>query len=66
MQVATSGWCPSGEQSTTSWTTASAGVPLPFLLFRHCEERSDEAIQNLSAALGCFASLAMTPFDIAV
>jgi hypothetical protein len=38
-----------------------------FLLFvRHCEERSDEAIQNLSAALDCFASLATTPFDIAV
>ena len=30
------------------------------LYFRHCEERSDEAIQNLSAALDCFASLAMT------
>jgi hypothetical protein len=46
---------------------ASAGVPLPFILFvRHCEERSDEAIQNLSAALDCFASLAMTPFDMAV
>jgi hypothetical protein len=27
---------------------------------RHCEERSDEAIQNLNAALDCFASLAMT------
>jgi hypothetical protein len=27
---------------------------------RHCEERSDEAIQKLSAALDCFASLAMT------
>jgi hypothetical protein len=48
------------------WNTASAGVPLPFILLRHCEERSDEAIQNLSAALDCFASPAMTPFDIAV
>jgi hypothetical protein len=27
---------------------------------RHCEERSDEAIQNGAAALDCFASLAMT------
>jgi uncharacterized metal-binding protein YceD (DUF177 family) len=27
---------------------------------RHCEERSDEAIQNGDAALDCFASLAMT------
>jgi hypothetical protein len=28
--------------------------------FRHCEERSDEAIQSLVAGLDCFASLAMT------
>ena len=29
--------------------------------FRHCEERSDEAIQlSAAAALDCFASLAMT------
>jgi hypothetical protein len=28
--------------------------------FRHCEERSDEAIQNRVAFLDCFASLAMT------
>jgi hypothetical protein len=35
----------------------SAGIAIP----RHCEERSDEAIQpGLSAALDCFASLAMT------
>ncbi len=27
---------------------------------RHCEERSDEAIQRFIAALDCFASLAMT------
>ncbi len=27
---------------------------------RHCEKRSDEAIQSLLAALDCFASLAMT------
>jgi hypothetical protein len=27
---------------------------------RHCEERSDEAIQNFAAGLDCFASLAMT------
>ena len=27
---------------------------------RHCEERSDEAIQNVAAGLDCFASLAMT------
>jgi hypothetical protein len=35
-----------------------------FLFFRHCEERSDEAIQcshdALRSALDCFASLAMT------
>src|SRR5580704_15474701 len=31
------------------------------LLLRHCEERSDEAIQDLAAALDCFAPLAMTP-----
>jgi hypothetical protein len=29
-------------------------------VLRHCEERSDEAIQNGNAALDCFASLAMT------
>jgi hypothetical protein len=27
---------------------------------RHCEERSDEAIQTGAAALDCFAALAMT------
>ena len=27
---------------------------------RHCEKRSDEAIQNVAAGLDCFASLAMT------
>jgi hypothetical protein len=29
-------------------------------LSRHCEERSDEAIQSPPATLDCFASLAMT------
>jgi hypothetical protein len=29
-------------------------------LNRHCEERSDEAIQRAAAVLDCFASLAMT------
>ncbi len=29
-------------------------------LIRHCEERSDEAIQLLDPGLVCFASLAMT------
>jgi hypothetical protein len=29
-------------------------------MIRHCEERSDEAIQNGTAALDCFASLAKT------
>jgi hypothetical protein len=29
-------------------------------IIRHCEERSDEALQNGGAALECFASLAMT------
>jgi hypothetical protein len=33
---------------------------LPTPQARHCEERSDEAIQNLDAALDCFASLAVT------
>src|SRR5258708_4647300 len=27
---------------------------------RHCEERSDEAIQTFSSAMDCFAALAMT------
>jgi hypothetical protein len=27
---------------------------------RHCEERSDEAIQSFEAVLDCFAPLAMT------
>jgi hypothetical protein len=27
---------------------------------RHCEERSDEAIQSFCGAMDCFASLAMT------
>jgi hypothetical protein len=30
------------------------------LFFRHCEERSDEAIQGRKESLDCFASLAMT------
>jgi len=28
---------------------------------RHCEERSDEAIQNGTAALDCFAELVIGP-----
>src|SRR5437763_1821935 len=28
--------------------------------YRHCEERSDEAVQLFSTALDCFAPLAMT------
>jgi hypothetical protein len=28
--------------------------------YRHCEERSDEAIQLFTRLLDCFASLAMT------
>jgi len=31
-----------------------------YIMARHCEERSDEAIQDGAAALDCFASLAMT------
>jgi hypothetical protein len=31
---------------------------------RHCEERSDEAIQCCAAALDCFASLAMTMMSL--
>jgi len=31
-----------------------------YAFFRHCEERSDEAIQFLLVALDCFAALAMT------
>jgi len=30
------------------------------LALRHCEERSDEAIQSVWVALDCFASLALT------
>jgi predicted NAD/FAD-dependent oxidoreductase len=30
---------------------------------RHCEERNDEAIQFLDAAMDCFASLAMTKIN---
>jgi hypothetical protein len=30
------------------------------LTFRHCEERSDEAIQFFAGFLDCFAALAMT------
>jgi hypothetical protein len=33
---------------------------MPELEARHCEERSDEAIQSSILALDCFASLAMT------
>jgi hypothetical protein len=32
------------------------------MLFRHCEKRSDEAIQTGAAELDCFASLAMTAY----
>jgi hypothetical protein len=34
------------------------------VLPRHCEERSDEAIQSVRAALDCFASLAMTGLTV--
>jgi len=35
-----------------------------FCLIRHCEERSDEAIQRVAEAdLDCFASLAMTQLN---
>jgi hypothetical protein len=30
------------------------------LISRHCEERSDEAIQNRLSSMDCFATLAMT------
>jgi hypothetical protein len=32
---------------------------------RHCEERSDEAIQSGGAGLDCFAALAMTTYSAA-
>jgi hypothetical protein len=32
---------------------------------RHCEERSEEAIQGRDVGLDCFATLAMTAGDIA-
>ena len=35
-------------------------LPINNVPNRHCEERSDEAIQNVAAGLDCFASLAMT------
>jgi hypothetical protein len=42
--------------------TVSLGCFMPpFILLRHCEERSDEAIQKRRIyALDCFAALAMT------
>src|SRR5262249_61673466 len=41
--------------------TLGGGSPPPFF-FRHCEERSDEAIQEARSALDCFGTscLAMT------
>jgi hypothetical protein len=51
-------------------TQSSSLVPVSMVVsvvtvafsLRHCEERSDEAIQSVSAetSLDCFASLAMT------
>src|SRR5262249_50714527 len=41
------------------WRCRLLPLLLPFV-HRHCEERSDDAIQSLSTNLDCFASLAMT------
>lgn len=36
-------------------------IAAPLFVFRHCDERSDDAIQSLLVAfLDCFAPLAMT------
>jgi len=39
---------------------AIVGNVSPCPIHRHCEERSDEAIQSCCRSLDCFASLAMT------
>src|SRR5579872_56069 len=49
-------------------TLAPAGIKLlsnvssssPHAPFRHCEERSDEAIHSFARMMDCFATLAMT------
>src|SRR6185437_1734539 len=49
--------------STSSGTPAASSTPRRSGRFspqRHCEERSDEAIQSCCVTLDCFASLAMT------
>jgi hypothetical protein len=38
---------------------------LRFAAPRHCEERSDEAIQKPDGRLDCFAALAMTNIETA-
>ena len=45
-----------GEKFETAMRTGDGGLSS----YRHCEERSDEAIQLSSRKLDCFAALAMT------
>src|SRR3954447_11695143 len=50
------------QRSSLMPVSMVVSVVMPLPLFRHCEARSDEAIQPFSVAafLDCFASLAMT------
>src|ERR1700721_2422750 len=50
-------FCPNAPCPATQIFMAE---PLGLLSRRHCEERSDEAIQFCGAVLDCFAPLAMT------
>src|SRR5689334_11788383 len=54
----------SGERSDTMEITRTApGIAFAHLGYstgRHCEERSDKAIQSRDGSLDCFASLVMT------
>ena len=50
------------ENAKVCLVSRIVGLGRSYLMHRHCEERSDEAIQTVSADafLDCFASLAMT------
>jgi hypothetical protein len=53
-QLNTSDWSATAKPWFKGWIWAQGGQT------RHCEERSDEAIQFFLAALDCFDPLAMT------
>jgi hypothetical protein len=59
---------PGWRAATTAWSIFPSPVSerdeLERFIRRHCEERSDEAIQN-HERLDCFASLAMTIDELA-